>query len=257
MSSGALFLAVFLACVVEAAEASTIVLAAGTARDWRSAISGVVAGIVLLAIVVAVLGPALTLLPLGALRLVVGSLLLIFGLQWLRKAILRACGLKALHDEDAVYAAELAAAKAAPAGRPTIVGDWYSFTLSFKGVVLEGLEVAFIALTFGANQRNIPLAAVAALAAILVVTIAGIAVRAPLARVPENTMMFVVGVMLTSFGVFWGVEGAGAQFPGADAALLAVVPAVALFALALVALFRHVVAQPIVAATLSAQRASS
>ena len=125
-----------------------------------------------------------------------------------------------------------------------MVADWYSFTLSFKGVVLEGLEVVFIALTFGANQHNIPLAAVAALAAVLVVTIAGIAVRAPLARVPENTMKFVVGIMLTSFGIFWGAEGAGAVWPGADAALLLIVPAVAVFALVLVAWLRRVAAAP-------------
>lgn len=244
MSGGALFLAVFLACAVEAVEALTIVLAAGTGRDWRSAIIGVVAGVVVLALIVAVLGPAVTAMPLGGLRLVVGGLLLIFGLQWLRKAILRASGLKALHDEDAIYAAELAAAQAAPAGRRGMVADWYSFTLSFKGVVLEGLEVVFIALTFGANQHNIPLAAVAALAAVLVVTIAGIAVRAPLARVPENAMKLVVGIMLISFGIFWGAEGAGAVWPGADAALLVIVPAVAVFALALVAWLRRVTAAP-------------
>ncbi len=250
MSSGALFIAVFLACVVEAVEALTIVLAAGTGRDWRSAITGVLAGVGVLAVVVAVLGPALTVVPLGGLRLVVGGLLLIFGLQWLRKAILRAGGLKALHDEDAIFRTQLAAARAAPAGRRGMVADWYSFTLSFKGVLLEGLEVAFIALTFGANQQNIPLAAVAALAAVLVVTVAGVAVRAPLARVPENTMKFVVGIMLTSFGLFWGAEGAGAYWPGADAALLVVVPAVALFALALVAVLRGV-SDPSVAATSS------
>ena len=125
-----------------------------------------------------------------------------------------------------------------------MVADWYSFTLSFKGVVLEGLEVVFIALTFGANQQNIPLAAVAALAAVLVVAIVGIAVRAPLARVPENAMKFVVGIMLTSFGIFWGAEGAGAVWPGADAALLVLVPAVAVFALVLVALLRRVSAAP-------------
>ncbi len=247
MSSGALFIAVFLACVVEAVEALTIVLAAGTGRDWRSAITGVLAGVGVLAVVVAVLGPALTVVPLGGLRLVVGGLLLIFGLQWLRKAILRAGGLKALHDEDAIFRTQLAAARAAPAGRRGMVADWYSFTLSFKGVLLEGLEVAFIALTFGANQQNIPLAAVAALAAVLVVTVAGVAVRAPLARVPENTMKFVVGIMLTSFGLFWGAEGAGAYWPGADAALLVVVPAVALFALALVAVLRGVTKAPALA----------
>jgi len=254
MSSGALFLAVFLACVVEAVEALTIVLAAGTGCDWRSAISGVVSGIIVLAVVVAVLGPALTLMPLRVLRLVVGGLLVIFGLQWLRKAILRASGLKALHDEDAIYPTELAAAMAAPARRSAIVVDWYSFTLSFKGVVVEGLEVAFIVLTVGANQRNIPLAAVAAVTALLVVTIAGVAVRAPLGRVPENTMKFVVGVMLTSFGVFWGAEGAGGQWPGADAALLVLVPVMTLFALALVVLLRSIAAQPITGSRLNTQR---
>ena len=132
MIGGALFIAVFLACVVEAVEALTIVLAAGTSRDWRSAITGVVAGVGVLALIVAVLGPAVTAIPLAGLRLVVGGLLLIFGLQWLRKAILRAGGLKALHDEDAIYAAELAAAQAAPGRRRGAVADWYSFTLSFK-----------------------------------------------------------------------------------------------------------------------------
>jgi uncharacterized membrane protein len=254
MSSGALFLAVFLACVVEAVEALTIVLAAGTSRDWRSVISGVVSGIVLLAVVVAVVGPALTVLPLSALRLVVGGLLVIFGLQWLRKAVLRACGLRALHDEDAIYATELAAAMAAPAGRSAVVIDWYSFTLSFKSVVLEGLEVAFIVLTFGANEHNIPLAAVAAVTALLGVTMAGVAVRAPLGRIPENTMKFVVGVMLTSFGVFWGAEGAGAQWPGADAALLVLVPVVTGFALALVAVLRRTAAQPIARSLGSVQK---
>jgi uncharacterized membrane protein len=248
MTDGALFLAVFLACAVEAVEALTIVLAAGTGRDWRSAITGSAAAVVVLAVLVAVLGPALTLVPLHLLRLVVGGLLLVFGLQWLRKAILRAGGLKARHDEDALFAAELAAARAAPAGSPGTVTDWYSFTLSFKGVLLEGLEVAFIALTFGANQHDLPLACVAALAAIAVVTVAGFAVRAPLARVPENTLKFVVGVMLTSFGAFWGSEGAGAAWPAGDAALLVVVPAVAVFALALVALLRHT-ARPAASAT--------
>lgn len=239
MGSGALFIAVFLACVVEAVEALTIVLAAGTSRDWRSAIMGVLAGVVALALIVAALGPALTAVPLEALRLVVGGLLLIFGLQWLRKAILRASGLKALHDEEAIFRTQVAAASAAQADRRGVVGDWYAFTLSFKGVVLEGLEVAFIALTFGANQGDIPLAAFAAVAAVLIVAVVGIAVRAPLARVPENTMKMVVGVMLTSFGIFWAAEGAGAQWPGADAALLVVIPSVAVFALLLVVALRR------------------
>jgi uncharacterized membrane protein len=242
VNSSALFIAVFLACAVEAVEALTIVLAAGFGRDWRSAFFGVGSALAVLIAIVAALGPALTAIPLEALRLVVGGLLLIFGLQWLRKAILRASGLKAMHDEAAIYRAELAAVEAAPTHRRGIVKDWYSFTLSFKGVLLEGLEVAFIALTFGANQRNIPLAAIAALSAVVVVALAGIALRAPLARVPENSMKFVVGIMLTSFGIFWGAEGAGATWPGADAALLVLVPAVALFALALVAVLRRAAA---------------
>jgi uncharacterized membrane protein len=175
--------------------------------------------------------------------MVVGGLLLIFGLQWLRNAILRASGLKALHDEAGIFAAELAAAQAAPADRRGIIGDWYAFTLSFKGVVVEGLEVAFIALTFGANQHNIPLAVVAALTAVLVITVTGIAVRAPLARVPENTMKFVVGVILTSFGIFWGGEGAGAHWPAGDITLPVMIAAVALFSLGLVALLRRIEAQ--------------
>jgi uncharacterized membrane protein len=245
VNSSALFVAVFLACAVEAVEALTIVLAAGFGRNWRSAFLGVGSALTVLIAIVAALGPALTAIPLEALRLVVGGLLLIFGLQWLRKAILRASGLKAMHDEAAIYRAELAAVEAAPTHRRGVVKDWYSFTLSFKGVLLEGLEVAFIALTFGANQRNIPLAAIAALSAVVVVALAGIALRAPLARVPENSMKFVVGIMLTSFGIFWGAEGAGAAWPGADAALLVLVPAVALFALALVAVLRRAAARAV------------
>jgi len=244
MSAGALFVAVFLACAVEAVEATTIVLAAGTARHWRSALAGLGAGLIVLALVVAALGPAVSAIPLRTLRLVVGGLLLVFGLQWLRKAILRASGHKALHDEAQIYLRQVAAAEGATPQRRGIVADWYAFTLSFKGVVLEGLEVAFIALTFGSNQHNIPLAALAAVSAVVVVAAAGIAVRAPLARVPENTMKFVVGVMLTSFGMFWGAEGAGAVWPGADAALLVLVPAVAAFGMALTVVLRRSASDP-------------
>jgi uncharacterized membrane protein len=239
MTNSALFLAVFLACSVEAVEALTIILAAGTARDWRSAGTGVLAGLVTLAAVVAVLGPALSALPLDGLRVFVGALLLVFGLQWLRKAVLRASGHKALHDEAMVFEATVASARRAGTKRRGMVTDWYAFTLSYKGVVLEGLEVAFIALTFGANQHNIPLAVAAAVAAVLVVAAVGFAVRAPLSRVPENSLKFIVGVMLTAFGMFWAAEGVGAHWPLGDAALLVLVPAVAVYALALVALFRR------------------
>jgi uncharacterized membrane protein len=238
MGSGALFIAVFLACVVEAVEATTIVLAAGTARDWRSATSGMAGALVVLAVVVAALGPAVSEIPLRGLRLAVGALLLIFGLQWLRKAVLRASGHKALHDEDKIFAEQLAAAGAQPRRQVGLVPDWYGFTLSFKGVLLEGLEVVFIVLTFGSNQHDVGLAAVAAGCAVALVAIAGVAIRSPLSRVPENTMKFVVGIMLTAFGTFWGAEGAGAHWPGSDASILVLIPAIAAFALVLVALMR-------------------
>ncbi len=238
-----LALSVLLACSVEAVEALTIVLAVGTTRSWSSALYGVGAAVAALAAVVAALGPALTALPLNALRVGVGGLLLVFGLQWLRKAILRAAGLKALHDEAATFAEETEAARAAGAGRGSGL-DGYSFAIAFKGVFLEGLEVAFIVLTFGANQHRVALAAAAAAVAVALVVGAGLAARAPLARVPENTMKFSVGVMLTSFGTFWGAEGAGASWPGGDAALLAIIPGVLLLACTMVLWLRHVVGTP-------------
>jgi len=237
--AAALFIAVFLACAVEAVEATTIVLAAGTARDWRSAGIGTGAALAVLAVIVAALGPAVTHIPLTALRVVVGALLLVFGLQWIRKAILRASGHKALHDEEKLYAEHLAEAKEQQSRRTFLAPDWYGFTLAFKGVLLEGLEVVFIVLTFGANAHNVGLATIAAACAVVIIATVGFAVRAPLARVPENTLKFIVGIMLTSFGVFWGGEGAGAHWPGSDAALLVIIPAVALFAIGLTALLRR------------------
>lgn len=239
MNDIVLVLTVFVACAVEAVEALTIVLAAGTGRDWRSALQGTAAALVVLAATVAALGPAVGQIPLGALRLLVGALLLVFGLQWLRKAVLRAAGLKAVRDETAAYEKAVARSREAATGGRGAVRDWYAFTLAFKGVFLEGLEVAFLVITFGSNQRNVPLAAVGALAAVLAVGGLGFAVRAPLARVPENTMKFAVGIMLTAFGAFWSAEGAGAHWPGSDAALLALVPATALLALGYTALLRR------------------
>jgi uncharacterized membrane protein len=233
-----LVLSAFLASAVEMVEALTIVLAAGLARGWRSALAGLGAATVALAIAVAALGPALTVIPIQALRLVVGSLLLVFGLQWLRKAILRASGFKALHDEDAIFARELAEAEGAVRLERAGV-DWYGFTLAFKGVLLEGLEVVFIVLTFGSAQGSIPLAAAGAAGALVLVTAVGVAVRAPLARVPENAMKFTVGVMLTTFGIFWSAEGAGAHWPGEDASLLGVLGFVVLSSFVLVRLLRR------------------
>jgi len=228
---------VFLACAVEAVEAMTIVLAVGTTRSWSSALSGVGAAAVALAAIVIALGPALTSLPIDVLRVLVGGILLIFGLQWLRKAILRAAGVKATHDELQSYAEEAEAAQSA--GGLQHGFDAYSFTISFKGVLLEGLEVAFIVLTFGSNQHHIGVAAAAAGLAVLVVAAAGVAARAPLARVPENAMKFAVGVMLSSFGMFWGAEGAGAHWPAGDGALPAIIALMLLSALGMASAVRR------------------
>jgi uncharacterized membrane protein len=247
LSAVFLVLSSFLASAVEMVEALTIVLAAGLARGWRSALAGAATAAVALAVIVAALGPALTLIPLNGLRLVVGGLLLAFGLQWLRKAILRASGFKALHDEEAAFAHELEDAREA-AVQIRAGLDLYGFVLAFKGVLLEGLEVAFIVLTFGSTQGSIPLAASGAAAALVVVAGAGVLVRAPLARVPENTVKFAVGVMLTTFGTFWAAEGAGANWPGSDAAILGVLAFVIAVSAGLVALLRRRSPEPAVAA---------
>lgn len=221
MSGVFLVLASFLASAVEMVEALTIVLAAGVTRGWRSSLVGVGGALVVLAVITALLGPALVLIPIAALRLVVGTLLLVFGLQWLRKAILRAGGYTALHNEDAIFQRQLAAAQ--QQGRTVRAGlDWYAFTLCFKGVLLEGLEVAFIVVTFGASANQIGLAAAGAVAALVIVVGGGLAIRQPLSRVPENTLKFAVGLMLSTFGTFWAAEGAGVSWPGSDGAILGI-----------------------------------
>ena len=232
MSAVFLVAASFLASGVEMVEALTIVVAMGATRDWRSALVGSAAALAVLAVTVAALGPALTVFPLTDLRLVVGTLLLVFGLQWLRKAILRSAGVIALHDEAEIYRREAEQARAA--GTRLWAGlDWYGFVVSFKGVFLEGMEVAFIVLTFGSTQGSIPLAAGGAAAALVLVVCAGLAARRPLSQVPENAMKFAVGIMLTTFGTFWGAEGAGVHWPGGEAALPAVLAFVIALALAL------------------------
>jgi uncharacterized membrane protein len=218
-----LVLSVYLACTVEAVVALTIVLAVGAARDWPSALAGAATALVGLIVACALLGNALEEVPLATLRVVVGVLLLLLGGQWLRKAVLRAAGRKALHDEEGEYASATAAARSAERGEGRL--DGYAFAVSFKGVLVEGLEVAVIVITFGAAHHNTALAAVAAGLAILTVVAAGLAVRAPLARVPENTMKFAVGVMLCSFGLFWTADGLGLSWPGGDAILLVLIPA--------------------------------
>jgi len=238
MTVYALFAAVFLACVVEAIEATTIVVAAGATRNWRSALTGTVLAVIALAVIVTVLGPSIMLLPINILRIVVGSLLLIFGLQWLQKAVLRASGVKALHDEAEIYQRKVAEAQAAQTRSRFGVSDWYAFTLAFKGTLLEGLEVVFIVLTFATNEGHLGVAVVAALLAIVLVVIVGVIVRGPLTKVPENTLKFVVGIMLTSFGIFWGAEGVGVEWPGSDAALLVLAPSILVYCLLLMWYFR-------------------
>jgi uncharacterized membrane protein len=240
-----LVVAAFLASAVEMVEALTIVLAVAVTRGWRSAGWGVAAALGGLVLIVAGLGPALANLPIDSLRLVVGAVLLVFGLQWLRKAILRASGLKAMHDEEAIYEAETALLRAS-GEQPA--HDWYAFTVAFKGVFLEGLEVAFIVVTFGGTQHNVGLAAVGAGAALVVVLIAGMIVHAPLTRVPENTLKFGVGVMLTSFGIFWSAEGAGIKWPGGDASILGLIAFVVAVSFGLVTIARRGQDTPEVAA---------
>jgi uncharacterized membrane protein len=231
-------------------EAATIVLALGMARGWRSSLVGAVTAILTLGAIVAVFGPAILLVPINYLRVVVGVLLLVFGLQWLRKAILRASGYKALHDEDKIFKDELSAAKHAGAKKVSFAMlrnlDAYSFALSYKTVLLEGLEVVFIVLTFGAVQGAIGTAMIAATVALVIVLAAAVALRAPLSRVPENTLKFVVGVLATVFGLFWAGEGAGGGWPFADAALLPLLALVAATSLTLVAwLKRRIKVRPL------------
>ena len=233
-----LFLTTFLASAVEAVEALTIVLGVGVVRGWRSPLLGVAAALVVLAAVVAALGPALQQIPIDTLRLVVGALLLVFGLQWLRKAILRSSGYKALHDEGAAFEAEREQAGTVSRPAPHRM-DWYSVTVAFKGVLLEGLEVTFIVITFGTAQGRTWLAAAAAAAAVVIVAVVGVLVRAPLERVPENTIKFAVGLLLTSFGIFWAAEGAGVSWPGSDLAILGVLGFLALVSFLLVRQLRR------------------
>jgi uncharacterized membrane protein len=233
-----LFTSVLLASIVEGVEALTIVLAIGTTRGWRSTWYGVCAAFVSLAFIVAVLGPGLTVIPLNLLRIVVGSLLLIFGLQWVRKAILRASGYIPLHDEAAIFENTTSKARATKTIRRGAIDDWYAFTVAFKGVLLEGLEIAFIVITFGASQHSIPLAVLSALLAVLVVIVMGIKVHKPLAQIPENTLKLIVGIMLTSFGIFWGSEGVGIHWPGSDLALLGVIVFVAITSVAQVRILK-------------------
>jgi uncharacterized membrane protein len=212
--------ATFLASAVEVVEVVTIVLALGITRGWRSTLLGVGAASLFLAVLTAAFGTALERwIDIHVLEVIIGSLLVIFGLQRLRKAILRASGFKALNDEDALYREEIASARAAPV---QMVGslDWFAFTVAFKGMLLEGLEVVFIVMTIGSSSGQLGVAAGAAFAAAVIVGIAGVILRQPLSRVPENTLKFCVGLLLSTFGTFWAGEGIGIHWLGDDLALL-------------------------------------
>jgi Ca2+/H+ antiporter, TMEM165/GDT1 family len=212
--------AAFLASLVEAVEALTIVLAVATVRGWRPAGLGAATGLAALAITVVALGPLLDLVPLHLLQLVIGILLLLFGMRWLRKAILRAAGIIPLHDEATAFATETAELRD-QARRHEARLDWLAALASFKAVLLEGLEVVFIVIALSAGRGMLVAASAGALAACLLVAGAGFIVHRPLARVPENTLKFAVGVMLSAFGVFWTGEGLGVDWPGADLAIVA------------------------------------
>lgn len=230
-TTAALVSAVFVASLVEFVEAFTIVLAMGVTRSWKSAIAGTVTALVALTAFTAVLGLAIsTWLSESLLQLTIGTLLLIFGLQWLRKACLRASGFKAMHDEEAEFAEQAQAAR--EADRTTYAGiDLFAFMVSFKGVFLEGVEVVFIVVTFGLSADALGMAIGGAVVACVIVVALGIALRKPLAQVPENTLKYGVGVMLAAFGTYWALEGVGyfradeesLSWPGGKLALIALV----------------------------------
>ncbi len=249
-STVVLVLAVFGASAVEAVEALTIVTAAGVSRGWRSALEGTLAAVLVLVVLVLAIGvPIARLVPIDLLRVVIGALLLVLGLDWLRKAVLRASGHKALHDEDAIYektVADLSAGVTAVAGVAP-AGSWRrgrrdatGFTVAFKGVFLEGMEVVLIVITLGASSGRLALAAAAAGAAVAVVCVVGYLVARQLSEVPENAMKLAVGIMLTSFGVFWVGEGAGLHWPGSDLMILALVGVFAMTAAVLSLVMRRI-----------------
>lgn len=239
MSGVFLVLTTMLASGVEFVEALTIVLATGLTRGWRSALIGTLAAIVVLAIAVALLGISLaTFIHIETLRLIVGVFLLIFGMQWLRKAVLRYSGLKSLHDEDAIFAREVAELNSAGKTGTGMV-DWFGFTVSFKAVLLEGLEVVFIVASFGASAGNLGLATVGAAIAAVVVVLAGLLLHRPLARVPENTMKYCVGLALVTFGTFWGGEGIGIEWALGDWSILLILAGYLAISWGLVQFFRR------------------
>lgn len=231
-ASLALVVSVFAACFVEMVEATTIVMAMGSTRSWRSTLMGAASALVVLAAFTATLGYALVgWIPESALQLLIGSLLLVFGLQWLRKAIFRSAGLKAIHDEAEIFEREVASARAADRNGGPL--DLFSFVVSFKAVFLEGMEVVFIVITFGLNAHGVPLACVGAVAAVALVLVVAVLIRRPLSMIDENLLKYIVGLLLATFGTFWSLEGIGLfdegrrslSWPGGEVAVLVVLGA--------------------------------
>jgi Ca2+/H+ antiporter, TMEM165/GDT1 family len=216
--AGPTILAAFLASLVEFVEAFTIVLAAGTVRGWRGALTGVAAGLGALALIVLAGGSLLERFPIAELRLVIGVLLLLFGMRWLRKSTLRAAGVISLHDESAAYTSETAALHGGTAHRPGI--DGVAVVTAFNGVLVEGIEVVFIVIATGTAGHLLIPAVIGAIGAGVVVLTAGLLLRAPLTRVPENSLKLAVGVLLSAFGTFWIGEGAGYMWPGDDLSIV-------------------------------------
>jgi uncharacterized membrane protein len=225
----------FTASTVEIVEAFTIVLAVASLRGWRPALTGAAGAVATLAAMVIAFGPALEFIPLAALQIVIGVALLLFGLGWLRKAILRAGGVMALHDEDKIFEEERAELAQATA--------WAAGIAAYKAVLLEGLEVVFIVIAVGAGRGLLIPAALGALAACLLVLAIGALAHRPLSRVPENALKFAVGVMMCAYGAFWTGEGFGAAWPGGDWALLGFGALFLAFGLGMAALIRRLPAR--------------
>lgn len=230
--------AAFLASLVEVVEAFTIVLAVGTLRGWRPAALGTLAGLAVLAVLVLALGPVLDQVPIHFLQFGIGVLLLLFGLRWLRKAILRSARVIALHDEELAFAKERTSLQE-ETRRDQARADWIAGLAAFKAVVLEGVEVVFIVVAVGAGGGLMVPASIGAAAACVLVLLIGVVIHRPLARVPENTLKFIVGIMLSSFGVFWTGEGLGVNWPGQDAAILAMALAFLAFSMVVAARLRR------------------
>ena len=225
----------FLGSFVEVVEAFTIVLAVGVTRSWRPALTGAALALAVLAALVLIFGPLLALIPIAILQFFVGVLLILFGMRWLRKAILRSLGVIALHDEEAAFSKETAVLRAQSSDRHA---DYLAGLAAFKAVLLEGVEVVFIVIAVGGAHGLTLYAGLGALAAFILVMLIGLLVHRPLASVPENTLKFVVGLMLTSFGIFWTGEGIGARWPGEDLALIGIFAIVSLASYAIIRAMR-------------------